>query len=449
VDGTMEVYNATVNAPLTISAGGEVLSTRQSSSYPARFDAPVTIDNGGKLSMNLYRTVVSGNGVITNHGLIQGASNNASYPTYLYNTVANASDGVVRAAANGGVTTAWFQLYGNMTNEGVMEADGGNLRFMSGSTVSNSGTLRALNGNEIRFQDGATVTDAGGGMLSLSGGGTGTITGSGTVVASGVSVAAGSTLYVQSSSQLHVSAGGMTNDGTVEVSGGSTFIADGPVVSGAGSTLSYASGSLLDFNGSLTVDGVLDMANNMLPIDGDLSFGANGALRAASGGSILLSGNFSNASTLNGDFDSLDLSLNLTANGNELDPLLFEIGGEDIDALMAGLTDNFAVGELLILGVDEFVQLMDVFDNALDGASNDALYVGALTITDLDSRLILNGVNVYYGTFTAPGGLSQIDMSGGGSFTALPGLLAPEPTTAWLLMLGGAWILGGRRRRSH
>ena len=68
-----------------------------------------------------------------------------------------------------------------------------------------------------------------------------------------------------------------------------------------------------------------------------------------------------------------------------------------------------------------------------------------LTITDPGSLLVLGAFNLYYETFI--GDLSQIDTSGGGSFIQLPAGYVPEPATVWLLVVGGCWVMGGRRRR--
>ncbi|MCK4660589.1 MAG: hypothetical protein KAV82_13795, partial [Phycisphaerae bacterium] len=280
LDGTMEVYNATVAAPLTISATGEAISTYQSSSSPARFNSPVTIESGGKLSMYNYWSAVDGDGLITNHGLIQGASNNSSYQTYLYSEVANASDGVIRAAENNGITTSRLEIYDHITNAGLVEANGGNLRFMGDSSVTNSGVLQAVAGNEIRFQSGATVTDAGGGTLSLSDGGTGYITDSGTIVEAQTNVADGSTLYLRNSAVLD--GVGVQLDGVMEVY--NATVAAPLTISATGEAIPTSTySSPARFDGSVTIEngGKLSMYNNSSATSGEGLITNHGLIQGA------------------------------------------------------------------------------------------------------------------------------------------------------------------------
>ncbi|MCK4660028.1 MAG: hypothetical protein KAV82_10950, partial [Phycisphaerae bacterium] len=283
VDGSMEVYNATVRAPVTIGATGEVSSTYQSSGYPARFNGPMTIENGGTLSMYKYYTTVTGDGLITNHGLIRGASDHSSYPqTYLYNDVVNESDGVVRAEQNAAITNSRLQIYGDITNAGLMEANGGNLWFMSGSSVVNSGTLQAVDGNEIRIQGGVTVTDAGGSVLSLSNGGTAYITDANTVVTAQTSIADGSMLNLRNGALL--SGTGVQVDGDMEVYNATV---DAPVtISATGEvTSTYGSPSYpARFDAPMTIDngGTLSMLVSSAAVSGNGLITNHGLIQGAS-----------------------------------------------------------------------------------------------------------------------------------------------------------------------
>ncbi|MCK4660029.1 MAG: hypothetical protein KAV82_10955 [Phycisphaerae bacterium] len=262
----------------------------------------------------------------------------------------------------------------------------------------------------------------------------------GTVDNSGMVEANGAELKITGNALLN-------NTGVLRTINGGAFVTDGPVINGASGSMEFASGSgLIVLAGGLNSDGILDIADNTVDIDGTLSCGSSSRLHASTGATLRLDDDFNNGSTQRNEFNLLDLTLDLDASGNALDPLLFEVAGEDLGANLGGLTDNFALGTLLISGDDEFVQLVDLFDNPLDGGVADALYVSTLEITDAESRLILNGLNVYYQNFN--GNMSQIDYSLGGAFLPLGGLAIPEPTAVLLLAVGGLLVLGrqGRRR---
>ena len=100
-----------------------------------------------------------------------------------------------------------------------------------------------------------------------------------------------------------------------------------------------------------------------------------------------------------------------------------------LGAIMSGFDENFALAEL-ILGDSDIgqIQLVDWRDNM---AGIEALYVKDFELGS-GSYLDLNGLNLYYQTFTDLGG--TIDLNGG-AMTQVP-----EPATLLLLGLGAAML---------
>ncbi len=466
VDGTMNAGRSTITTPTTIGPTGTLNIT---SSSAATFNAPVTIEtdgagnDGGMFLMSSW-VRIAGTGTVSNSGLIEAGASGNNASTYLDKDLTNNADGVVRSIQNAAATNTHLQLNRNVTNQGLMEADGANLYF-TGASVTNGGTIRAVDhagGSRLIFLNASQVSDIGGtaqvdgaastlevsgasnvafNSVALTNGASGTVSGASSRLSGALTTGTGSTLSVTSNGALTVT-GAITNNGTVTTSSGGSFTAQGPAANNAGGSLIFNTTAKPHFFSSLTSDGTLDIAATTLAIDGNLAFGSGAQLAATPGAAIELAGDFANASTLNTQFASAELMLSLDASFNAADPLNLEVGGADLGATVAGMIDNFGLSALRIVGADEFVSLTDNFNNDGLGAA-DALYVSDLTISDPDSRLVLNGLNVYYGVFN--GILTQIDMSAGGSFTEVIGLsIAPEPTTALILTMG-AWVLGRRR----
>jgi len=118
-----------------------------------------------------------------------------------------------------------------------------------------------------------------------------------------------------------------------------------------------------------------------------------------------------------------------------------EAAGEDIGPDPNGLVGNYTIGTLRIGGEDDVgvVQLVDDFENAAGDALPEAVYVERLVV-EPGCTLDLNGLNLYYVT----GG---VDPAGtvllhGGNL-----IQVPEPTAAWLLILGGLTFVQQRRRK--
>jgi hypothetical protein len=134
----------------------------------------------------------------------------------------------------------------------------------------------------------------------------------------------------------------------------------------------------------------------------------------------------------------------------------FEVAGKDVGADLAGFSNNFALHQLTLGGVDDgFVRLLNAFDNHGDGG-RESLYLDVLDI-GLNSLLDLHGLLVYAResvtidgtTYLAAGGYREFlpgyymgltdDLSGGEV------ILLPEPGT-WMLVVLGALCIARRRR---
>jgi len=192
--------------------------------------------------------------------------------------------------------------------------------------------------------------------------------------------------------------------------------------------------------------------NPWIELKGALKLGANAIVSAAPGatirmvGSVFFGSPFENQSTDETALAGLN-NLGFVFEGGPyvLDPL--EVAGEDLGPVVDGLALNFALESLQIGDGDVGrVQLVDEFDNQLDGGiGNEALYVSHLEVGPR-SLLDLNGLNLYYMT-------AQIDPSatielGGGQL-----LLVPEPSTLALLSIVAVallvFALRRPRRRLH
>ncbi|MBK9119114.1 MAG: hypothetical protein IPM18_05870 [Phycisphaerales bacterium] len=465
--GVLDLNNGTVFNALTVAPTGTVTVPGSTATLDGQVALQRSGADRGRLTISGSGTIVRGAGTLSNSGLIESASTGNSQSVFLDSAYNNTIDGLIRARQGGSATNTSLIIRGAGLNAGTLEAEGAILN-LSAANLLNNGLLRALPhaaGSKITMSSTAQITNPSGvGALSASGAGsafevlsnadaffntvtltngaTGLISGTGSTLAAAMTVNSGSTLTITSAGELTVTAGGLTNSGQINVTANGRLIANGPFSSAAGSVLNLSGAALLDFNAAVTSDGAMDLANRTLDVAGPLSLGPNATLIASSGARLLTAGDVLIQSTQANAFASRNTILELSAAANVANPVQLEAAGVDLGSGIGGLTNNFAWGTLLISGIDGHVRLVDLADNPGNGAGNDALYVSTLTLTHSGARLILNGVNVYYGTFN--GTLAQIDTSGGGTFVQLTGLL-PEPGAAVLWLLGAMLVL--RRRR--
>jgi hypothetical protein len=464
VASVMDAGYGTIEAPVEITSTGQL---NLLSGSGATFEDTLHVANDGmggfgRVSFQVDGATLDGAGTLINDGLIEASVPNDNNYAYVYHNLVNGPDGVVRAYQNGEAINTGLYLQGTMTNNGVMEADGGNLYFAS-STLQNNNVIRALDhadgsrliftsssqvtGGDITLNGPASQLEVGssaqvtGVNVSLSGGAMGTLSGSSSVLNGAFDIDAGSTFTV-SSGTLQVVGAGMMLDGDLIVN--HHIQASAAVVAGAGSSIDLSSGSTLDFDDDLTIDGDLILGTRTVYVDGVLNFGPGSTFSSENGSRLRLDDDLEIESTQQFLFSSMMTDLSLTDSFNMGDPQSIEVASEDVgNADLTGFVDNFAWRSLVLEGSDQYAILNDAFDNIGDGAGNEALYVSTLTFNDLDSRLVLNGYNLYYQYLN--GDLSQIDTSLGGMFFQLP-TAAPEPSSVVLLVLGGAVLL--KRKRS-
>ncbi|NQU23771.1 MAG: PEP-CTERM sorting domain-containing protein [Candidatus Nealsonbacteria bacterium] len=158
------------------------------------------------------------------------------------------------------------------------------------------------------------------------------------------------------------------------------------------------------------------------------------------GGLLVLPSSVENKSTDEAALAGLNhLALLFDGGPNALSTL--ELAGNDLGPDTAGLALNFALDTLQIGGDDPAqLQLLDAFDNQEDGAvGNEALYVRNLEIGP-ESRLDLNGLNVY--CLNASIDPMAVVLENGGTLTVVP-----EPSTFILLAIGAVGLLACRWRR--
>jgi len=165
-------------------------------------------------------------------------------------------------------------------------------------------------------------------------------------------------------------------------------------------------GSYTMAGGTLSVGGVIvggegvgsfsiTNADADIAINGKLAIGPKGSFAAVPGATVRMDrAHFSNECTDPAALAGLaNLRMLFTSSFGLRS---FEVAGEDVGRVLAGLEGNFALGTLR-LGAEEVgkVRLVDLSDNQPNWEGREALYVHNLTI-GAGSELYLNGLNLYY-----------------------------------------------------
>ncbi len=175
---------------------------------------------------------------------------------------------------------------------------------------------------------------------------------------------------------------GVVGDGTYNIRGGSLTVGDFYV-----GYINYAVNA-----GKLNIED----ASADIVVSNLLHFGVDSVFTAVPGSTIHMTGSaFENENIDPTNLAGLsNLELIFEGGSEDIDP--FELAGEDMGAIMAGFTDNFALGTLTLGDVDiGKIQLIDNFDNQPGWTGSEALYVSNLNI-GAGSYLDLNGFNLYY-----------------------------------------------------
>ncbi len=236
----------------------------------------------------------------------------------------------------------------------------------------------------------------------------------------------------------------VTPGNELNLSGGLDLSSGGRVNILAGASEGYITAlTTTDLNVGSDGVGTLNLQNTdaNLVVSNSLKFGPGAMLSVTAGSGIHMTGSaFENTSIDPAALaDMINLTLIFEGGSSVVDP--FEVAGEDMGAVFAGLESNFALGTLQ-LGGDDIGQLklVNLFDNQPGWEGSEALYVEKL-ILGAGSMLDLNGFNLYYFSLGGTGSIpDNIDTSHGGSVQQIP-----EPATMLLLALGGLAMIKRRR----
>jgi hypothetical protein len=222
------------------------------------------------------------------------------------------------------------------------------------------------------------------------------------------------------------------SQGALELSGENDFPPDYPPQLSASEIVVGQGGQ-----GTFVISNPLSQVN----VSRSLTFGEQGNFSAVPGATINMTGaQFANRSTTPSNLSGL-ANLKLIYTGGLVTEDPFEVAGHDLGPVMAGFSNNFALGTLELGDAAQtgYVGLYDVFDNALgEPGGNEALYVFSL-ILNAESILDLHDLNLYCRSFTNRGGKI---LNGTIRVVPLPGSLLFLGTG--LLSLG---LLGWRRKR--
>ena len=364
----------------TITCAGELLFTDWATLAPeggvltidgepvsARWDeGPMTFVPGG--SLHLPVDVPPGAGLRT-RGALSGAVTNAGL-----------------LAAYGGD----LRLTGPVVNTGTLANAPFGTLYVHSPSLAHAGSVEAYSEGGVSFD--RPIVNQAGQSIALYGG---------TVAAPHITNAPGG--LMTGTGTIHAD---LTNQGTTD------FFADvrifGDVLNEPGALIHLADGDLrifghtqnegdikilngqAIFHGGYDGDGNLSIDPALAVIAADMAMGPDGVVTTDEFSTLQLRGDFLNASTRKADFDLSAGTVQLHGQGEQL----FEAAGADKGASVAAWVENFAIGTLL-LEPGSVLHLADLFDNQLDGAGNEAVYVDELEIKP-GSAIVMDGIALYY-----------------------------------------------------
>jgi hypothetical protein len=344
---------------------------------------------------------VSGSGVLTNAigggTVAAGAFSNAATVNVTANTFYKAPV----------VNTGLFVFQGAVSNS---FANSGTVTLNNNVTITgplaNSGTIN-VGANSLNV--GQAWQNSG--VVNLLGG---TIAGSPVANAGAISSSGTLAVDVSNSGSINVTGAGMTFAGLVTNTGSVTV-----------------SGSTVTFSKAVVNIGTITLDPSTTIFEQKLILTSTGVLIAGSGSVLRVWGDFENNSTQSNAFDLLHASVIFEGSG--VNTQLFTLAGANLGATLDGMSNNFAIGTLVIGGSDGIVELVG------GGTNSFALYVHDLTISS-NSTLLLNGYTIYT--------VDPVDNEGGTVVGDI--VIIPEPG-AIVLVAGGLLllVLTYRRRRTR
>jgi len=450
VIGTMEVMAGAEVRAATLWVAGPGFSGGQGTLRMS--GGQLRLDTAGAMEEGVIAGTVEGHGTITcpmpfatyPGALLRATGGELTFDAELGGPLTIEVDSNASLRARGTVA-------GAVTNAGGLWAHHGKL-VLTGETVTNSGTLgnrpgaslfvspAALvhTGDVVAHGGGAVefaqpITNHAGRQILLQGGVLsapsitnapgGTMTGAGVVTADltnrgeadfygqvqvfgDVSNEPNAVLGVRNGDLLI--AGHTTNAGRVKVTNGQAY-----------------------FEGGLTNSGTVDVDPARAVVVGDLRLLDGGRLLADAGSTLQLMADFINESTRPADVSLEEAAVDLHAPGRQS----FEAAGADVGSDPGGWADNFAVGTFVVRAGAKAV-LADAFDNRLDGADDEAVYVDTLVI-EPGGGIELGGVALYYLNGGGPKRLIYGDTDLSGRTDALDYLALK---TAFGTAAGASWF---------
>jgi len=235
---------------------------------------------------------------------------------------------------------------------------------------------------------------------------------------------------------------GREGAGTFSQSGGTNVVNGGLMfgeLSGSYGRYSISSGILSTQELQVGSQGTgrfdIDSSVASITVSDNFLFGTDSTFTAVANSVIHMEGSLDNWNTDETDLSGLN-NLSLVFEGGAASGVgTFEVAGKDLGAVMLGFEENFALDELILGGSDiGEVQLVDWRDNM---TGIEALYVKNFVLGS-GSYLDLNGLNLYYQTFTDLGGMINFN---GGEMSQVP-----EPATLLLLGIGTAMLRRNERK---